>query len=261
METATEDIKKKKVKNTEKGKKKKTTKKSTNKKKNDEKKENTKRHSRKIKKETNQDIKVQLPPDTMQKVREENAIFVNETQLNEKMINQCYKFYSRRIKKFDFYSLLFCGAVVIITGINFLLKGREYFFGLIFNIIFNSLLILLGIYLWSYALKYKKFDREESLRIYNEDVSTYINYYYFNKDTIKIHNKEGTTERRYEDLESIYETKKYYYILISRNNGYIMDKNSFKKGTEEEFNQFIRIKLNRNYKKCCHRKRNKRSKK
>ena len=142
------------------------------------------------------------------------------------MINDFYKFHRRKIRRSDYISLLFCGLVLIIIGIKYLLEGSDYFFGLICNIIFNALLISLGIYLLAYALKYQKYDRKESKKIYDDDISTYINYYYFNDERAIIKNKIGTTERTYDCLEAIYETKDCYYILITKNSGYVMKKDS-----------------------------------
>lgn len=206
-------------------------------------------------KENKSDVPVKLSEDRIEKALKEESIFINETQLNEKMINDFYKFHRRKIRRSDFISLLFCGFVLIIIGIKYLLEGSDYFFGLIFNIIFNALLISLGIYLWAYALKYQKYDRKESKKIYDDDISTYINYYYFNDERAIIKNKIGTTERTYECLEAIYETKEFYYILITKNSGYVMKKDSFKKGNEEDFHKFIKEKMGKNYKKRCHRKR------
>ena len=200
------------------------------------------------------DIKAQLPPDNLIKEREKGSIYINETQLSEKIINQFYKFYKRKIKRADFYSLLFCGGVLIGVGINYLIKGNDNLFGVVFNSAFNIFLILLGLYLFYYAFSYQKYNKKESLRIYDEDISTYINYYYFNSERVFISNKLGTTERTYDCLEGIYETKKYYYLLISRSSGYIIDKKGFKKGTEEGFHEFIKNKMKKNYKKRCHRK-------
>ena len=55
-------------------------------------------------------------------------------------------------------------------------------------------------------------------------------------------------------LEAIYEAKDYYYIFTTRKSAYIMDKKKFTKGTEKEFNNFIKSKMKKNYKKRCIRK-------
>ena len=206
-------------------------------------------------KEIKKDVPVKLSEERIEKALKEESTFINETQLNEKMINDFYKFHKRKIRRSDFISLLLCGLVLIIIGINYLLEGSDYFFGLICNIIFNALLISLGIYLWAYALKYQKYDKKESKKIYDDDISTYMNYYYFNDERVIIKNKVGTTERTYECLETIYETKEFYYILITKNSGYVMKKESFKKGNEEDFHKFIKEKMGKSYKKRCHRKR------
>lgn len=206
-------------------------------------------------KNSNDDVPVKLSEDRIEKELKEESIFINETQLNEKMINDFYKFHRRKIRRSDFISLLFCGFVLIIVGIKYLLEGSNYFFGIICNIVFNALLISLGIYLWIYALKYQKYDRKESKKIYDDDISTYMNYYYFDDERVVIKNKIGTTERTYDCLEAIYESKGFYYILITKYSGYVMKKDSFKKGEEEDFHKFIKEKMGKNYKKRCHRKR------
>lgn len=216
--------------------------------------EKVKRKNNKAK-ESKVDVPVKLSEERIEKALKEESTFINETQLNEKMINDFYKFHKRQIRRSDFISLLFCGLVLIVIGVNYLLEGSDYFFGLICNIVINALLISLGIYLWAYALKYQKYDRKESKKIYDDDISTYINYYYFNDERAIIKNKVGTTERTYECLEAIYETKEFYYILITKNSGYVMKKDSFKKGAEEDFHKFIKEKMGKNYKKRCHRKR------
>ena len=216
--------------------------------------EKVRRKNNKVK-ENKSDVPVKLSEDRIEKALKEESTFINETQLNEKMINDFYKFHRRKIRRSDYISLLFCGLVLIVIGIKYLLEGSDYFFGLICNIIFNALLISLGIYLLAYALKYQKYDRKESKKIYDDDISTYINYYYFNDERAIIKNKIGTTERTYDCLEAIYETKDCYYILITKNSGYVMKKDSFKKGNEEDFHKFIKDKMGKNYKKRCHRKR------
>lgn len=208
----------------------------------------------KVKKEIPENVKAKLEEERLVKALEEESAFINSTQLNEKMINDFYKFHKRKIRRADFYSLLLCGLVLILIGINFLLDGSDYFFGLICNIIINTFLIILGIYLWVYAFKYQKYDKKESKKIYDDDISTYVNNYYFNNEMVIIKNKIGTTERTYECLEAVYETKDLYYILISRNSGYIMKKDSFTKGKENEFHNFVKEKMGKYYKKRCHRK-------
>ena len=55
-------------------------------------------------------------------------------------------------------------------------------------------------------------------------------------------------------LEAIYEAKECYYIFTTTKSIYIMAKNSFTKGEESEFHEFIKEKMSKNYKKRCIRK-------
>ena len=104
--------------------------------------EKVRRKNNKVK-ENKSDVPVKLSEDRIEKALKEESTFINETQLNEKMINDFYKFHRRKIRRSDYISLLFCGLVLIIIGIKYLLEGSDYFFGLICNIIFNALLIFL----------------------------------------------------------------------------------------------------------------------
>ena len=113
--------------------------------------ENTKTKKRITKEEklrgSKENVIPKLDEDRIIKEIENDALFINKTQQSEKIINSFYKFHKRKIKRADFYTLLFCGAILIGTGINYLLKGDDYFFGLLCNIVINVSLILLGIYL------------------------------------------------------------------------------------------------------------------
>lgn len=214
-------------------------------------KENTKNN--KVKKVEGSNVKAKLEDERLIKALEKESEYINSTKMNEKMINEFYKFHKRKIKRGDFYSLLLCGLVLIMIGINFLLEGEDYFFGLIINIIINVFLIALGIYLWVYAFKYQKYDKKESKKIYDDDISTYVNNYYFNDERVVVKNKMGTTERPYDCLEAVYEAKECYYILLKKNSGYIVKKDSFVKGEEKDFHKFIKEKTGKSYKKRCHR--------
>ena len=188
------------------------------------------------------------------RAREKEAIFINRTNLDEASINKFYKFYKFRIKRFDFYSFLVCGLIMIIIAICYLLKWDNYFLGLFWNILINIIFIILGISFWVSAFKSQKYDRKAMKKIYDEDVCDLKNIYYFNENGIIIVNKYGETERVYSYLESIYEAKDFYYIFTAKKNAHIVKKDSFVKGTENDFNTFIKKKLGKNFKKRCIRK-------
>lgn len=210
--------------------------------------EKTKKRKTKAK-ESKENIEAKLSEERLINALNEESLFINATHLNEKMVNDFYKFYRRKVKRADFWSLLLCGFVLVAIGINFLLEGEDYFFGLICNIIINAFLIFLGVYLWVYAFKYQKFNKKESKKIYDDDISTFTNYYYFDDERVIIKNKVGTTERTYECLEAVYDTKNFYYILLTKDSGYIIKKDSFTKGDEKNFNNFIKGKMGKGFKK------------
>lgn len=192
---------------------------------------------------------VKLEEDRIIKEIEENSIYINETQLNEKIINNFYKYYKRKIKRSDFITLLLCGLILIGVGINYLLEGNDYFFGIVCNIVINVFLIALGIYLCVYDFKYQKYDKKESKKIYNEDISKFKNYYYFENNRLTIVNNAGKTNKLYKEIYFIYEAKHFYYILLTPENGLVMSKDAFTKGKEEDFHKFIKEKMGKSFKK------------
>ncbi len=195
--------------------------------------------------------------ENIKKQREKEARFVNTTVMSEEIINKFYKFYARRVNRFDFYSFLICGLLLIIIAINFLIHGNEYFLGIVGNIITSIILIGIGICFWMSAFKTQKYDKKSMVKIYSEDISNLLNDYYFDNSKVVIVNKYGETERVYDYLEAIYEAKDYYYIFTTKKNCHIMRKDSFKKGREEDFHKFIKERMGKNYKKRCIRKKEK----
>jgi len=135
-----------------------------------------------------------------------------------------------------------------------LIKGSDNIFGIIITIITNVFLILIGIGFEISAFRIQKYDKKAMERVYDEDISKITNEYYFQNDKVVIVNKYGETERVYEYLDSIYEDKECYYIFTNKKNSYILKKDSFISGKENDFNLFIREKMGRNYKKRCIRK-------
>lgn len=192
--------------------------------------------------------------ENIKKQREKEAKFVNTTVISEEIINKFYKFYSRRVNRFDFYSFLICGLLLVIIAINFLIHGSEYFLGIVGNIITSIILIGVGICFWMSAFKTQKYDKKSMVKIYAEDISNLSNDYYFDNSKVVIVNKYGETERVYDYLEAIYEAKDYYYIFTTKKSCHIMRKDSFQKGKEEDFHEFIKEKMGKNYKKRCVRK-------
>lgn len=188
------------------------------------------------------------------RAREKEAIFINHTELDENSINKFYKFYRFRVKRFDFYSFLICGLIMIIVSIFYLLKWDDYFLGILGNILINMIFMALGVCFWISAFKSQKYDRKAMKKIYDEDVCNLENTYYFNENGLIIVNKYGETERLYNYLEAVYESKDFYYFFTAKKNAHIMSKDSFVKGSENDFNIFIREKLGKIYKKRCIRK-------
>ena len=139
--------------------------------------------------------------------------------------------------------MLICIAVFYLTRLN------DYFLGIVWNIIINTAIIGLGIGFFVSALRNQKYNTNNMSKIYDRDMSVIENTYYFNEKNIIIINEVGETNRMYDYLTAVYEAKKYYYLFTNTKNAYIIRKDSFIKGSQYKFREFIKEKLGKSYKK------------
>lgn len=205
----------------------------------------------KIKKEPIKQVKIdnKHTKKQIEKLRESESLYINKTKIDENVINKFYRFYNFRIEKFDCYAFLVSGIILIAIGIIYLIKLDRHFLGIVWNIIINTLFIMLGIIFVILALKSKKYNREKTLEITKQDVTDLENKYYFYDDILIIVNEVGETETKYKYIEKIYESRNYYYIFTNQDNAYILDKCNFTKGDQYKFEKFIDTKVDKIYKK------------
>jgi hypothetical protein len=173
--------------------------------------------------------------------------FIVETLMTEEKLS---KYYSTCVyKKYKLF-----GAVCLILGGATILA---YFTGLLGRLMASGsdpkrviILLIAGISLIFIALlefMYPKLTAKSVLRKIKkrnggEIPKTQLRF----KD--KIYQFEGNMRQpvlsyRYDDITEIVETEEYYYLLISKYVGIIVDKNGFIKGEEAEFMDFINKKV------------------
>ena len=91
----------------------------------------------------------------------------------------------------------------------------------------------------------KKIKKQEQS---NQLVKEYIITYTFFKNHFISKNEEKEASTSYFNIYKVIETKTNYYIYMSREYAFIISKDGFIKGKEEEFKEFIKKKVKLKYK-------------
>lgn len=162
-------------------------------------------------------------------------LFKNNTEITKEKIIK-FNYYNLYRNKFLMFILLYMPAIWIISGVGMFVKesdSRRLVTSFVLSIAWLAL-IFLPPYL-SVKRKYK--------------VEDYCNEYEFYEDKFVAKNKFASEEIFYVNLYKIYDTKKYLYFYINKKSALIVEKDKFKKGTDESFSDFIREKVNKRYKK------------
>ena len=74
------------------------------------------------------------------------------------------------------------------------------------------------------------------------------NTFSFYEKTFEVENKNGSFIYRYFMLHKVFETADFFYLYVSRENAFLISKNTFSVGTAEEFSKFLRNKFKFKYK-------------
>jgi len=67
--------------------------------------------------------------------------------------------------------------------------------------------------------------------------------FYFEEDRVRLHQisilGEFSDEYFYDELFSVYKSKKYYFVFVTRTRAFIIDKEGFVSGNEKELDEFL----------------------
>ena len=165
-------------------------------------------------------------------------LFENKTKYSKKeydiFLESYMKEYATSDYAYSIFNIVFFGLCMIFAFLE-----KELFLGV-------ALLIGLGIYLWFKIVRANKLveKTKKSLKV----SGNFVNNYKFYKNMFKVENVEGKAEILYFKLYRVVETKEYFYIYISRQCAFIVSKNGFTKGSQEEFSKFIKKKAFTKYK-------------
>lgn len=74
------------------------------------------------------------------------------------------------------------------------------------------------------------------------------NTFSFYDKTFEVKNKNGSFTYRYIFLHKVFETSDYFYLYVTKENAFLISKNTFSIGTSEDFSSFIKNKCKLKYK-------------
>ncbi len=123
------------------------------------------------------------------------------------------------------------------TALSILIIAIAIFL-LILNDYIGFIYLLIGIFLMLF-MKFLPNIHFQLANKKNKILSDLENDYQFDEDFIEIKNSISTSRIKYDQLYKVYESDFGFYLYISWNQGFIMNKNNFLKGTSDEFSNFI----------------------
>ena len=155
-------------------------------------------------------------------------LFKNITIYNSKNYNQFVKFHGEKFNfSYNAYTLLMLSLMLYCIILNIIHKNIALF--LLFLVMF-SLAIFFRMILP--AKKYKKTKKK-----FAENKQTMVSIDFF-----QLYFKVEKKIYPYFKLYKVFETEEYFYLYADKENAVLVNKNSFKLGTVEEFTEFIKKK-------------------
>ena len=158
--------------------------------------------------------------------------FKNVTKYSKKVYNDFLKFHTQKfLLGYITYTLFI--VILLIYLLICCIKGKNWIPVLI---ILFSILIFIIYRIFSQKAIVKK--QMKSNKIINEEK---FEYEFYEKNLI-IKNKENIKKIKYSLIKKCFESKKYFYLYIDKDNALILSKDGFIKGNVEEYKKFIKSK-------------------
>lgn len=165
-----------------------------------------------------------------------DELFKNKTKCTQKEYDEFMKVQEQE------------GAVsnLLYTFFNFAFFTMCFVLAIINKEYIPSVLLFLGlvIYGWYKFIRPKKQIEKNTRKLEHE----YINTYTFHKRYFTTENPDGKAETLYFKIFKVIETNTHFYIYISKEYAFIVDKDGFINSNSEEFKKFIQNKVKMKYK-------------
>ena len=169
----------------------------------------------------------------------DKKLFVNKTVYNAKVYEEFLQFHGKR---YNLAYWLYTGiwTVVLFFCIIIAFGSQMSTQAVLINII---LVCFIG-----YRILKPKFIIKRELK--GDKVSdSSLNTFSFYDNYLMVANKEGKFRYKFLMLRRVFETNSFFYLYVSRENAFLIDKNGFSLGTSKEFSDFIKGKCKFKFKK------------
>lgn len=165
-------------------------------------------------------------------------LFKNTTTLNTDEYVELINFHGKK-NNLKYYLYTATMGLILIIGIAYQIYFKNY--------VSLTLLALIFIGFLAYRLiePYKKTEKEmNGEKIQGNLVNTYI---FYDKNFV-VKNKYGKDTLKYRKLFKVYENDNVFYIYISKEDVFIVEKDKFDIGNPEDFKKFISKKVGHKFK-------------
>jgi len=167
-----------------------------------------------------------------------NKLFINKTINSQDAYMKFLKFHS---KTFNFSYILYTVFWSFLLTLCIFLAFREN------SRIQGVLLTIALIAFIAYRFFKPKMIIDNELK--SEKVSEKsVNTYTFYKKNFQIKNKNGSFNYKYFMVNRVFETSEYFYLYVSKENAFLVSKNTFSLGTPKDFSSFMKRKFKFKYK-------------
>ncbi len=167
-----------------------------------------------------------------------DKLFENKTKYSTDDYIEFLKFHNR---KFNFYYMAYTAfwVFLLLFCIIICFRSGSRIQGVLITIILVS-------FVCYRTIKPKMIvDNEIKSDKYGEDSTNTFSFY--EKD-FEVKNKKGRFKYRYSIFRKIYETNNFFYLYVSKENAFLVSKNTFSLGSTEDFAKFIKQKCKFKYK-------------
>lgn len=169
-------------------------------------------------------------------------LFKNVTTLNKDEYMELVKFHNAK-NNFKYYLYTAVMGLILIIGISYQIYLRNYISLTLLALIF------IGFLAYRFIEPYRKTEKEiKGEKVQGNLVNTYI---FYDKNFV-VKNKYGKDTLKYRKLFKVYENDSAFYLYISKEDVFIVEKDKFEIGNSRDFKNFISRKVGykfKNYKK------------
>ena len=173
-------------------------------------------------------------------MEKEEKLFENKTTYTKEMYIDFLKFHN---KKYNFTYLAY-------TVIWFIILFACIVYSISSNLRLQAIvitIILLSFVIYRFARPKIIVDKE----LKSEKISdNNTNLFTFYKNYMRIQNKNGKFDYKYLMIRKAFETEDSFYLYVSKENAFLISKNTFSLGTAEDFSKFAKSKFGIKYKLC-----------